>query len=167
MDPTQQKAVFQQILSEHKERLYRLCRSMIYHPELTDDLFQEVLLNIWQYLPKFRADAAVYTWLYRITINTAITFNKKESRHQARHEAYDLDMPTAQNQAPSDDLKVLFQAIQMLKEEERSLLGLYLEGFAYKEIAEILSLSVSNVGVRINRVKNRLSSMLNPQKQES
>ncbi len=164
MDPTQQKAVFQQILGEHKERLYRLCRSMIYQPDLTDDLFQEVLLNVWQYLPKFRADAAVYTWLYRVTINTAITFNKKESRHQGRHEAYDLNLPASQNQALSDDLKMLYQAIQMLKVEERTLVGLYLEGFAYKEIAEILSLSVSNVGVRINRIKNRLSQILNPQK---
>ncbi|MEM6344415.1 MAG: RNA polymerase sigma factor [Bacteroidota bacterium] len=167
MDSSQQKAVFQQILSEHKARLYRLCRSVIYHPELTDDLFQEVLLNIWQYLPKFRADAAIYTWLYRITINTAITFNKKESRHQGHHEAYDLNLPGPPNQILSDDLKMLYQAIQMLKVEERTLVGLYLEGFAYKEIAEILNLTVSNVGVRINRIKNRLTQILNPQKQQS
>lgn len=162
MDPSQQKVIFQEILREHKERLYRLCRSMIYQQELTDDLFQEVLLNVWKYLPKFRAEAGVYTWLYRITINTSITFNKKESRHQDRHEAYDLSIPSGQNQALNDDLKMLYQAIQMLKVEERTLLGLYLEGFAYKEIAEILQLSVSNVGVRINRIKNRLTQILNP-----
>ncbi|MFK7922791.1 MAG: RNA polymerase sigma factor [Bacteroidia bacterium] len=164
MDPTQQKELFQQILRDHKERLYRLCRSMIYQADLTDDLFQEVLLNVWQYLPRFRADAAIYTWLYRITINTAITFNKKESRHQDRHEAYDLSLPGGQNQALSDDLKMLYQAIQMLKVEDRTLVGLYLEGFAYKEISEILELSISNVGVRINRIKSRLTQLLNPQK---
>ncbi|MEL6594280.1 MAG: sigma-70 family RNA polymerase sigma factor [Bacteroidota bacterium] len=167
MDPAQQEILFQQILSDHKERLYRLCRSMIYRQELIDDLFQEVLLNVWQYLPRFRAESAVYTWLYRIAVNTAISFNKKEGRHQDHHRQIELAANARQEVKMNDEMRALYQAIQLLKEEDRTLVGFYLEGFAYKEIAEILQLSISNVGVRINRIKQRLTQLLNPQKQPS
>ncbi|MEL7341174.1 MAG: sigma-70 family RNA polymerase sigma factor, partial [Bacteroidota bacterium] len=94
-----------------------------------------------------------------------ISFNKKEGRHQDHHRQIELAVNAKQEVAISDEMRALYQAIQLLKDEDRSLVGFYLEGFAYKEIAEILQLSVSNVGVRINRIKQRLTQLLNPQTQ--
>ncbi len=134
---------------------------MIYRRAYTDDLYQEVLVNIWRGLKGFKGKSQLFSWLYRITLNTAITFNKREQRHQHLEES---SIPTQVQQVNENEdprIAQLHQAIHDLPEPDRTLMSLVLEDFSYKEIAEILDWSVSNVGARIHRTKAKLNRLLN------
>jgi len=72
---------FRNLIQQHQDKIYRLCRGYLYDQSLADDLYQEVLINLWHSLKIFRRESALSTWIYRVTVNTAITFNRKSKRH--------------------------------------------------------------------------------------
>jgi len=124
-----------------------------------DDLFQEITLQVWKSIPRFRQESAVTTWLYRIALNTAIKWNKKERKHSP---ATSLDnaqhiLQESSNQV-DEKLQWLYNEIQQLDEIDRSITLLMLDNFSYKEMAAILGITESNVGVKINRIKKQLIS---------
>jgi RNA polymerase sigma-70 factor (ECF subfamily) len=123
------------------------------------DLFQEIAIAIWTALPNFRAEASERTWLYRIAHNVALTSMTKQRRQNGRErpiEALSGD-PVAE-----DDLRhrALLEAVQQLNPAERNIVLLYLEGLSGREIAEVTGLSVDNIGVRLSRVRQKLTLVL-------
>ena len=129
-----------------------------------NDLLQEVLLAIWKSIPAFRATAKPTTFLYRVCHNAALRWIRTERRHSRRVERFAVSVEC--ESAPKADsvtderLTQLYSAIHGLRAVDRSLMLLLLEGLSYREMAEILGLSESNVGVKINRIKSQLSQTL-------
>jgi RNA polymerase sigma factor (sigma-70 family) len=148
------------ILNNHRGLIFKVCNFYCRDEEDRKDLFQEIVLQTWKALPSFRGDAALSTWMYRIALNTAITHLKKERRLQIRNvEFSDWEVPDLGS--PDEELhQELYRAIDGLDKLEKSVILLYLENKSYEEIAEILGMSKSNVGVRINRIKSKLSMTL-------
>ena len=130
-----------------------------------DDLFQEVLIKVWNNLDTFRNESNIDTWIYRITTNTALlTLNrktklkKKEIDYQPNIPHYESDNLNSTDK--EQEVKKLYKAISSLKEIDRIIIGLLLENCSYDDISNITGLKTSNVGVRINRIKKTLSKKL-------
>ena len=123
------------------------------------DLFQEIVFQVWRSVDAFRSDASVPTWMYRVALNTAIAWTRKEGRHQRRKQLEVVEglLTTASPDARDPRLEWLYHQIAQLKDVDRSVALLFLDGFSYKEIASIVGLTESNVGVKINRIKSALA----------
>jgi len=156
---------FTKIYEELKDKIYRLCLGFIGNTSDADDLFQEVLIRIWNSLDSFRGESAINTWIYRITTNTALSLINKIKKSKKRHtNLLPKNLKTENTEKHSsfgqEDVRKLYQAISSLKEIDRIIISLVLEDISYKEIAEITGISVSNVGVRINRIKKALAKKI-------
>jgi RNA polymerase sigma factor (sigma-70 family) len=126
-----------------------------------EDLFQDIVLQLWRAYPSFKGDAKVSTWMYRIAINNAITRLRKETKREKftglNDEAFDV---VAQENPIDEKAIIMYEAIKRLTEVERALSMLYLDNCSYKEIAEIMGLSITNVGFKLNRIKAKLRSLV-------
>ncbi|WP_289043509.1 RNA polymerase sigma factor [uncultured Olleya sp.] len=156
---------FEQIYEQSKDKIYRLCLGFMGNKTDADDLFQEVLIKIWNNLDSFRNESNIDTWIYRITTNTALLtlnrktkLNKKEIFHQ--HNIPHYEMTTSNSNEKEQEVKKLYKAISLLKEIDRIIIGLLLENCSYDDISSVTGLKISNVGVRINRIKKTLSKKL-------
>jgi len=151
----EQLDILKEWLKLHKGIIFKVVRA--YTVADHDDLFQEIIIQVWHSIPTFRQEASVTTWLYRIALNTAIKWTKKEKKH-ARAETLDSVQHLLQeNRIQMDErLTWLYGEIYKLDEIDRSITLLLLEGFSYKAMSAILGISESNVGVKINRIKKQL-----------
>lgn len=156
---------FKEITTHHKDKIYRICLAYLYEKELVDDLYQEVLINVWNGLKNFKGNAKLTTWLYRVTLNTTITFNRHTKKHV---QLFNSELPDTfeevldtERQAKENRVNKLMQCVQKLKKDERLIISLVLEELSYKEIADIIGIEANNVGVRINRIKKRLLKIYN------
>lgn len=149
--------IFDHWIAEHKNLLIKVVRAYAFTSMDREDLFQEIVVQVWNSIPYFRGEAAVTTWLYRIALNTAIKWIKNE-RKVPMQERLDAGTSILQIEPSSVDDRIewLYHEIRQLDEIDRSISLLLLEGLSYKEIAVITGLTESNVGVKINRVKKRL-----------
>lgn len=130
-----------------------------------EDLFQEIVLQLWKSYSGFKGDAKVSTWMYRVALNIAITRLKKTKRRPdtQRLGRDNFNIGEVANHRLDIQFSVeLQQAINMLNRFDRALMMLYLDEKSYSDIGDIMGISESNVGVKINRIKNRLKSILNP-----
>ncbi len=160
------KENFEAIVTQYQDKIFRICQAYAYYPGLTDDLYQEVLLNLWSSLSSFKGEAKFTTWMYRVTVNTAISFNRKEKTYQGKNmgeysgQLADSNDEKNEKLETESQLERMHQAISELPAEERLIIGLYLEDLAYKEIAEVIGATTNLVGVKINRIKERLTKKL-------
>ena len=145
------------LLTTHGPALRRIAR--VYggaHGE-EDDLHQEILLQLWRGLPSFRGDAAPGTWLYRVALNTALTWRRRAIRRARGHAA-----PPARLAASAGALRseaaILAEFLESLGAVDRSVLLLHMEGLAYPEIGEVVGLSAGAVGVRLHRIKQTFTT---------
>lgn len=167
MNKQRQEEFFKQILDEHQDKIYRICNAYLYNKYDVDDLFQEVLINIWSSLPRYKGQAQITTWLYRITLNTTITFNKAHTRKKNRQTnnipENIIDDPAGREKEMQKQMQTekLLACIQKLEKDERLIISFVLEELTYKEIADILGISVNLVGVKINRIKKKLLRFYN------
>lgn len=152
--------IFGEWLETHKAILFKVARA--YGTTHTDreDLFQEIALQVWHSIEAFRGDAAVTTWIYRVAFNTALAWKRKERKHGAGRQ--DLEAAGLLTAEPDRDPRLawIYARIAELDEVNRSLALLMLDGFSYREMSQILGLTESNVGVKINRIKAALSAQL-------
>jgi len=162
MNTPEKEKLFLQLLEENKDRIYRLCFGYLNIKSEVDDLFQEVMVNIWKGLGSFRGQSQISTWVFRIAVNTALLYNKKLKRQKIfGSREMDLFLEQNGNDAEIDEkLAVLHKCIARLKKQERLIISLLLEGLSYKEIAEITGLTLSNTGVKINRIKQTLEKLM-------
>lgn len=145
------------LLTHNQQRLGRLCS--LYAKELSDqqDLFSEIVLQLWESLASFRGEASIHTWVYRVALNTALRFryqlHKKTSRHSSLQAVEFLPAPSTPEQ---DQFEALRHCIRRLSEADKPVVTLYLEGFAYQEIADVLGISENGVAVKMKRIKKKL-----------
>ena len=155
-----QQRVFDQWLSSHEGLFYKVVRAYAFTPQDQEDLFQEIATRVWRSIPSFRGDAAVATWIYRVALNTAITWSQAERRQREGKQSLDGEPPLKLRPSPTVDPRVewLYEQIRQLSEVDRSLTLLLLDGFSYKEMASMLGMTENYVGVKINRIKAHLTS---------
>ena len=148
-------------MEQHKQIIYKVCFMYASDDETVNDLFQEVTLNLWKSFSRFRGDSKVTTWVYRIAVNTCISWLRVSGK---RIKTVPLTFSMTEllsDEQEKENLRELYALINRLGKLERALILLWLEERSYEEIAEILDISVSNVGVRINRIKAKHVSMSN------
>lgn len=151
------------MVREHHGSIYRICMAYLYDKSHVDDLYQEILLQLWGSLDRYRGDAKMGTWVYRVAVNTAITYNirnKKTKLEELPETIHIADDPTGQAKEKETQLSQLYKAISQLEEQDRLLISLVLEDMSYRDIAEITGSNTNNIGVRINRVKARLLKLM-------
>jgi len=121
-----------------------------------EDLHQELLIAVWTALPSFRGEALESTFIYRVAHNYALTWVRTRVNREKTLERYRMERPASQPDRPVD---VLYEQIRKLPELDRTLVLLYLDEVNYRDMAKVLGISESNIGVRINRVKKKLAEL--------
>jgi RNA polymerase sigma-70 factor (ECF subfamily) len=151
--------IFGEWLSSHKGILFKVVHAYAFEHADRQDLFQEIVIQIWRSVDAFRGESSVPTWMYRVALNTAIAWTRKEDRHQRGKQPLEIvaGLLTASSDARDPRVEWLYQQIAQLKDVDRSVALLLLDGFSYKEIAAIVGITESNVGVKINRIKSALA----------
>ncbi len=151
-------------IEKYKGILYKISKMYMDNEEDRKDLFQEITYQAWKSYPNFRGDSQFVTWLYRIALNTAIIFLKKEKRISFIKNA-DVETFTIKNEDYNEDeelkLKQMYEAIHQLNNIDKALIFYYLENFSGKEIAAEMGISEVNVRVKLNRAKLKLKELLN------
>ena len=144
--------------------IIKICRAYSISQEDFEDLYQEVSLQIWRTRHNFKGNSAWSTWVYRISLNVCMTFQKKEVKR--------ADMVVSSDSIPEEvstdsssvfgekTLSLLYHAIRQLSEIDKAIILLYLEEKSYKEIAEIIGTNSNNIGVKIQRIKNKLKQLI-------
>jgi RNA polymerase sigma-70 factor (ECF subfamily) len=160
MHDSERDRIFGEWLTAHKGILFKVVHAYAFEHADRQDLFQEVAVQVWRSVDAFRGESSVPTWMYRVALNTAMTWTRKQSRHQRREQPLEvaedllITMP-AKGRDPR--VEWLYHQISQLKDVDRSVALLLLDGFSYKEIAAVTGLTESNVGVKINRIKSALA----------
>lgn len=143
--------------------IIKLCRAYTNSQEDFEDYYQEVCLQIWRSGDNFKGQCKWSTWVYRIALNVCLTLLKKRKREGKTFFSSEAlpDTVTIENRAfENEPLNQLYAAIKQLSEVDRAVILLYLEEKAYQEIADILGTNPNNIGVRVNRIKERLKKII-------
>ena len=158
---------FLELVNENRNRILRVCRVYAWNSADQDDLYQEILFQIWRGLPGLKEKQFANTWLYRVSINTAISFVRKRTSGSNRvlhFEHADLTRMIESRQTTEenadDRIATLYTAIYKLDPLEKALVTLFLEDLTYEQIAEATGISANNVGVMLHRAKKKLSCLM-------
>ena len=158
---------FLELVNENRNRILRVCRVYAWNSADQDDLYQEILFQIWRGLPALKEKQFANTWLYRVAINSAISFGRKRASTSGRvvHFEHDdltraIESRQAIEETGDDRIASLYNAIYKLNPLEKALVTLFLEDLSYEQIAEAMGISANNVGVMLHRAKKRLSSLM-------
>jgi RNA polymerase sigma-70 factor (ECF subfamily) len=152
-------------LEENQNIVHKVCTLYTNDRDSHNDLFQEITIQLWKAYPKFRGESKFSTWMYRVALNTAITLYRN-SRRRPKTQDYDSVIyriksheydPTEEQQ-----LKLMYNAIRNLGDIDKALVFLYLEDKDYSEISETLGITEVNARVKMNRVKTKLRTIINP-----
>lgn len=161
MSRKRQPQFFQDIIEQHKGILFKVARTYCPDEEDRQDLIQEMMIQIWQSVHKYNDRYKITTWLYRISLNVAISFYRKKSTRTKKFTPFNeqmIEAPVEDKAEHETRLNFLEQFISELKEIDKALMILYLEDKSHIEIAEILGMSVSNVGTKVGRIKEKLKT---------
>jgi RNA polymerase sigma-70 factor (ECF subfamily) len=161
-------SLFMTWLGEHGSSVMKVARAYTLTSEECQDLAQEILLQAWRSLPTFERKANAATWFYRVALHTAMNWHRKDRprrlRQQPLLEAQALATEGSNSAEPvqhRETVEQLYKAIHQLPKTDAALVLLYLDGLSYREMAEVLGISESNVGVKLNRAKTALSDLMN------
>jgi RNA polymerase sigma-70 factor (ECF subfamily) len=156
---------FVELLEKHQNIVHKVCRLYTNSQDARNDLFQEITIQLWKAYPKFRGDSKFSTWMYRVGLNTAITLYRKNKR-RIRTEEFDAFQfkisAEAYDDSEEQQIKLMYKAVQQLNDIDKALIFLYLEDKGYKEISETMGISEVNARVKMNRIKTKLKTILNP-----
>ena len=151
---------FLKTIHGHQKIIYKVCRLYRNTRQDEEDLFQEIVYQLWKSYPSFKGEAKISSWMYRIALNTAMVVYRKKALPVTYVENVPEYLNTTGN-TTSENEERLFAALQVLNDAEKAIISLYLDNFSYSEIAEITGLSETNTGVKLNRIKNKLKTILN------
>ncbi len=149
---------FLDLLDAHQGIIHKICRLYRDSREDREDLFQEIVFQLWKSLPAFQEKATFSTWMYRIALSTAISAFRKQ-RPDIRYTA-SLPDELAESHEHDEQRERLFEALRKLSDADKALITLYLENLSYQEIARISGISENNVGVKLNRIKHKIQQLL-------
>jgi RNA polymerase sigma factor (sigma-70 family) len=155
----EQKALFESLHQSHHTMVRQMCKGFMKgHGELSDDLTQEVFINVWIALPKFREEASHKTWIYRITVNTCLLYIRREKRKQS--ESFETVPDIIQESTDTSQIDALYRAIGQLEEVERLIIMMVLDELEQEAIARIIGINQNNLRVKIHRIKTKLKNIL-------
>lgn len=162
MEKTKLISEFIRLIEENQNVIFKISRMYCNNEVCREDLFQEILLQLWKAFPIYDRKRKYTTWMYRIALNTAISqFRKTKSNKVDFVDSYSEVISYNDNfNEKNEDARLLFNAISQLTKAEKAIIMLYMDDFNYEEISEIIGISVSNVGVKINRIKKKLKEYL-------
>ncbi|MGD0085636.1 MAG: RNA polymerase sigma factor [Verrucomicrobiota bacterium] len=167
MNAEEQETIFRRWLNDHLGLMLKLVRAGAATPEDQDDLFQEVLVNVWSSIRAFRGEARETTWIYRVAFNTTMAWRRGEWRRRRGHEKFlkfDVSpqlQPSHLDSLPERELvERLYAAIRQLPKVDASLALMHLDGLSYQEMAEVLGISENYIGVKLNRIRKQLADQL-------
>jgi RNA polymerase sigma-70 factor, ECF subfamily len=152
---------FEKHVSDHELLVHKVCRMYAYTAADREDLFQEIVIQLWNAFPRFKGDAKVSTWIYRVAINTAITGLRRKKDFIYSYEPSTLPVHHAdEDSGPQEErLQLLYAAIEQLSQVEKAIVMLYMEDKGYEEMEEILGISQGTLRVKMNRIKDKLRSL--------
>lgn len=157
----QQEKEFIALVEEYKQVIYKVCYVYASDADHLNDLYQEVVINLWKAYPRFRGECKSSTWVYRIGLNTCISFFRQLKRKpEVVPISVDLEA-FAEDEDKTAQLRELYRMINRLSQLERALILLWLEERSYQEIADIMGISKNNVAVKLNRIREKLKTMSN------
>ncbi len=152
---------FVNLIKEHQGLIHKVCIMYENDPEVRNDLFQEIVLQLWRSFPTFRGEAKITTWMYRIALNTAISGFRKETRKIKTEDLREVHFNITEGIDDSEEnLHRLQTAIRQLNEIDRAMIMMALEEVPYEEIAETIGISQNNVRVRMNRIREKLRKLM-------
>ena len=156
MEKQKTEAEFLELLRNYNRIIYKAASFYVDVNTTIDDLYQDVVLNLWKAFPNFRKESQLSTWIYRIALNTCVSFYRNNNRRPACVEITpDIKAYVEENEIVAE----LYACINRLGKLERALILLYLEDRPYKEIAEIMGITATNVSTKINRIKDKLKQI--------
>lgn len=155
---------FISLINEHQGLIHKVCIMYENDRDVRNDLFQEIVLQLWKSFSSFRGESKISTWMYRIALNTAISGYRKQTRLVRTEDLREMHLNISE--AGSDDYDENFQrlqwAIRQLTEIERAMIMMALEEIPYEEIAETIGITQNNVRVRMNRIREKLKKLMCP-----
>jgi RNA polymerase sigma-70 factor (ECF subfamily) len=159
------ESLFKGWLTDHGNAVLKVARAYTLTTEDCRDLVQEILFQVWRSWPRFERRASTPTWAYRVALNTALDWHHKERRRQTRQRPIVEDPPATGLDGPeqvvqSEIVDRLYAAIRRLPKTDAAVVLLYLDDLSYRQIAEVLGISESNVGVKLNRAKKALGELM-------
>lgn len=154
----QHEAAFLKLIGEHQRILHKVCNVYEQEAALREDLFQEIILQAWQSFSKFRGDAKFSTWLYRVALNTAISFYRKDQKKPDFISTAIFPEQSDYQDDKEEQVQAMYKAIAALSKIDKALVMLYLEDYDYKEIGDTLGITANNVAVKMNRIKVKLKT---------
>lgn len=152
---------FLALIDQHQGIIHKICRLYRDSTEDREDLFQEIIFQLWQTFPSFEGKAKITTWMYRVALNTALaSFRKKKPdiSYTAILPDYPEDQPNEQEAMQKEELLAV---LKKLDDVEKAIIALYFEDMSYAEISVITGISENNVGVKLNRIKTKIQKLLN------
>jgi RNA polymerase sigma factor (sigma-70 family) len=156
------EALFKEIFKANSKKIFHLCYGYTGDDDIANDLMQETFMKVWQNLEKFRNQALISTWIYRIAVNTCLSYLRVEKR-QAKDELTDniIESQVEEVSEKNEQVATLYKCISRLEENERIIITLVLDEVPYAEIAEISGISEGNLRVKIHRIKQKLTELYN------
>ena len=158
MDDDQKQ--FSVMVRQNKNTIFTVCYMFSKDQEEVNDLFQEVLIRLWQGFDNYKANSKERTWIYRVALNTCISFDRKKRRHNKK-QVYMGDDLFGCNEHDSQQTEVLHKRITRLRPLDRAIVLLWLEDISYEEIGSIIGITAKNVSVRLYRIREQLKNMSN------
>ena len=149
---------FSQLVKAHKSTIYTVCYMFSKDADEVNDLFQEILVNLWRGFDKFEGRSDIRTWFYRVSLNTCISIDRKKKRNKAIPLSMDINL-YEDNDADTRQVKMLYDRISRLAPFDRAIVLLWLEGIAYDEIGQIVGISAKNVSVKLVRIREQLKKL--------
>jgi RNA polymerase sigma-70 factor (ECF subfamily) len=153
---------FINLINAHQGLIHKVCYMYENDPDVRNDLFQEIVLQLWKSYRTFRGEAKITTWMYRIALNTAISGFRKQTRHVKTEDLKELHLNIS-DQWGDDQEEAIYRlrlAIRQLSEIERAVIVMALEEVPYEEIAETMGITQNNVRVRMNRIREKLKKLM-------
>lgn len=156
------ETIFLALINQHKAIIHKVSKMYMNHVEEQRDLFQEIVMQLWKAYPTFKGNSKFSTWMYRVALNTALVYFKKDNRKVDKtplDENIDI-IDTNENEIKEEKLAYLYKAVQELNAIEKALIFLFLENQSHREIAENLGISEVNARVKLNRTKEKLQFII-------
>ena len=151
---------FEKHIRENELLIHKVCRMYAYTTADREDLFQEIVIQLWNAYPNFKGESKFSTWLYRVAFNTAITgLRKQKNIIESRAPAQLPEQTSEENAGRQDELRQLHRAIEQLNQVEKAVVMLYMEERSYDEMEEILGMTQGNLRVKMNRIKEKLRQL--------
>ncbi len=143
---------FIKTIQQNQQIIFKVCNMYMDTKADREDLFQEILLNAWKGIQNFKGDSKFSTWLYRVALNTAISFFKKDKKQQQAFEAGRISYQEGSD-IQLEHIEAMNKAISELSAIDKALVMLYLENYSHQQIAEVMGITANNVGVKMSRIK--------------